>query len=281
MGRRTGVVVLVLLALLVVAFIFMAIRRQRATHDQVACLNNFRELGQFAAMYEKNGKLKEKREPKLDNLAVPAGTLFHSAYPPDQRLSWIADSLDAIDQRGQKTGELAKKLDRAGMWDSERNREVAFVPLKLFLCPGAIPDLAANEPAPAQIVGLGGIGPDGATLDLGPPVPNRAGCFRYDSPTPLPTIRDGDGLSSTLLFGDTRADLGPWIRGGPSTVRMLDVLPTAAPIFREQFGGNYPHVAAFGIADGGARFFSDRMNPDVIRAMFTIRGAGEDPLVGE
>ncbi len=279
MSVRVGAAVLVLLGVLVAAVVVMGIVRQRAAHDQVLCLNNFRELGQFAAMYDKHQK--ENTQPGVRGLAVPAGTIANPALPPERRLSWIADSLEYLSQRRQNTAALAEKLDRAAAWDSDRNRELAKTPLALFLCPGAAPEHPPDEPAVTQYVGLGGIGPDGATLALGPPAPNRAGCFRYDEPTPLLLIRDGDGLSSTLLFGETRNELGPWIRGGPSTVRMLDVSPAAAAPVGGQFGGNYPHVAGFGLADGGARFFSDRMNPAVIRAMFTIHGQGEDPLIGE
>ena len=279
MSARVSVAVLALLVLLVVAFIAMGILRQRAAHDQVACLNNFRELGQFAALYEKGQK--DNPKPQLRLLAVPAGTIANPDLAPEQRLSWIADSLEFLSQRRQNTAALAEKLDRAGAWDSDRNRDLAKTPLKLFLCPGAVPEQAPDDPALTQIVGIGGIGPDGAILGLGPPVPNRAGCFRYDAPTPLVTIRDADGLGNVLLFAETRNRIGPWIRGGPSTVRMLDVSPSAPPIVGGQFGGNYARVAGFGLADGAARFFTDRMNPQVIRSMFTIDGKGEDPLIGE
>jgi len=278
MNARLGVAVLVVLGAVTVAFIVMGILRQRASHDRVACLNNFRELGQFAAMYEADQKGDKKSE--LRNLAVPAGTIANPTLPPEQRLSWIADSLEYLSQKRQNTAELAGKLERTAAWDSVRNRELAKTPIKLFLCPGASPEQQPGDPAIAQFVGLGGIAPDGASLGLGPPVPSRAGCFRYDSPTPLVTIREGDGLGATLLFGETNRDLGPWIRGGPSTVRMLDVSPDAPSIVGEQFG-NFPGLAGFGLADGSAKFFSDRMNRDVIRSMFTIAGRGEDPLVGE
>ena len=279
MTTRVGVVILVGLGLLVVAFIVMGIVRQRAAHDQVSCLNNFRELGQFAAMYQ-IGQL-DNAKPELRLLAVPAGTIKNPSLASEQRLSWIADSLESLSQRRQNTAALAQKLERTAAWDSDQNRDVAKTPLVLFLCPGAAPERNPDEPSVTQIVGLGGIGPDGAALGLGPPVPNRAGCFRYDEPTPLLTIRDGDGLSTTLLFAETSHENGPWIRGGPSTVRMLDVSATAPPIIGGQFGGHYNRVAGFGLADGSARFFSDRMNAAVTRSMFTIHGQGEDPLVGE
>jgi hypothetical protein len=282
MKTRVGVAVLLGLGLLVVAVILMGIVRQRRAHDQVSCLNNFRELGQFAAQYEKSAKdPRESAKPELARLAVPPGTIVNPALPYESRLSWIADSLELLNQKRQPTAALAGRLERTAPWDSERNRELSQTPLVLFLCPGAAPEQKPGDPAITQYVGLAGIGPDGATLGLGPPVPSRAGCFRYDEPTPLLTIRNGDGLSSTLLFAETRRDLGPWIRGGPSTVRMLDVSEGAPPFVGGQFGGNYPGIAGFGLADGGARFFTDRLHPNVIRSMMTINGKGEDPLIGE
>ena len=282
MKTRVGAAVLIGLGLLVVAVILMGIVRQRKAHDQVSCLNNFRELGQFAALYEKNARdPQESAKPEIRNLAVPAGTIVNPALPVESRLSWTADSLQSLSQKRQPTAALAGRLERTAAWDSDRNRELSQTPLVLFQCPGAAPEHRIGEPALTQYVGLAGIGPDGATLGLGPPVPNRAGCFRYDEPTPYLTIRNGDGLASTLLFAETRRDLGPWIRGGTSTVRMLDVSEGAPPYVGGQFGGNYAGIAGFGLADGGARFFTEHQHPNVIRSMMTIDGTGEDPLIGE
>ena len=282
MKTRVGAAVLLGLGLLVVAVILMGIVRQRKAHDQVSCLNNFKELGQFAALYQKNANdPQQAAKPELRKFAVPPGTIANPALPHESRLSWIADSLESLSQKRQPTAALAGRLERTAAWDSDRNRELAQTALVLFQCPGTAPDLKPGEPALTQYVGLAGIGPDGATLGLGPPVPNRAGCFRYDEPTPFLTIRNGDGLGSTLLFAETRRDLGPWIRGGSSTVRMLDVSEGAPAFVGGQFGGNYAGVAGFGLADGGARFFTERQHPNVIRSMMTIDGKGEDPLIGE
>ena len=74
MKTRVGAAVLIGLGLMAVAVILMGIVRQRRVHDQASCLNNFRELGLFAAMYQKNEKdPKEAAKPELQKLAVPAG----------------------------------------------------------------------------------------------------------------------------------------------------------------------------------------------------------------
>ena len=145
MNVRVGVAVLVFLGLIVLGVILMGIVRQRRAHDQVSCLNNFRELGQFAALYDKN--LKEGTKPELKKLAVPAGTIANPALPPDSRLSWIADSLEFLSQRRQPTAELAARLDKTAAWDSDRNRDVSKTALVLFLAPGAAPEQKPGDPA--------------------------------------------------------------------------------------------------------------------------------------
>ena len=44
--------------------------------------------------------------------------------------------------------------------------------------------------------------------------------FRYDEPTILTDVKDG--LSNTLMLLETADQPGPWIAGGPPTVRPLD-----------------------------------------------------------
>ena len=111
--------------------------------------------------------------------------------------------------------------------------------------------------------------------------PSRAGCFRYDGPTQFERITDG--LSQSLLFGERSGDLGPWLRGGPSTVRSFDDTVGAPPVLGRgaQFGGNHPHGANWGLADGSVRLFNPRVDPKVLYGMATIAGGEKDPLPGE
>src|SRR5439155_8270039 len=101
-----------------------------------------------------------------------------------------------------------------------------------LLCPGNPPMIAAGQPAPTSYVGIAGLGADAATLPLpvlpGETVSPRAGAFRYDVPTPFDLFTDG--RSQTLVMDERSADIGPWLRGGPSTVRPLDDAPGAAPL---------------------------------------------------
>jgi hypothetical protein len=280
MRRRVMVGMIAVVVLTGMGVLLTAIPKQRQRADRLACLARFERLGQFAALYTHPPP---DRLPQEIPQVVPPGTIPNLALPPDQRLSWIAGALPLLDQKLQPIAELATRLDRSAAWDAAPNREVATTRLSLFTCPGAMPEVPPGEPMPTQFVGLAGVGPDGATLGLGPPVPNRAGCFRYDEPTPLRTIRDGDGLSNTVLFAETAAQLGPWIRGGFATVRSLDVSSEAKPFLGPggQFGGNYPMVNGFGFADGSARFFRIDTSPEFLRSLFTIAGQGFDPPLAE
>jgi prepilin-type processing-associated H-X9-DG protein len=120
------------------------------------------------------------------------------------------------------------------------------------------------------------VGADAATLPVGSP---RSGAFHYDSPTPFAAITDG--LSQTLLFGETRSELSPWLRGGPGTVRGLIDAPGAPPLIGEQFGGYFPSGANFAMCDGSVRMFSPRTTPRVLLGLATIAGKETDPVPGE
>jgi Protein of unknown function (DUF1559) len=286
------------IAVTVVLLVLPWITRVRGQADRAGCLSRFERLGQFAALYHQPppGAL-----PSEVPQAVPPGTIPNADLPPDRRLSWIPDLLPFLDQKLQPTADIVAKVERSGAWDSPTNTEVAKTRLVLFTCPGAIPEVPPGSPMPTQFIGLAGVGTDAATIGLPPPVVHTGlklmgggavtlrppvfkftGCFRYNAPTPLSLIRAHDGLSSTLLFAETANELGPWTRGGFSTVRGLDVNDGAKrPIGRGgQFGGNYDGMGGFGFADGSARFFTERTSSDVLWALMTIAGQGTDPLPG-
>ncbi len=133
-----------------------------------------------------------------------------------------------------------------------------------------------DAPAITCYVGVGGLGANAATLPATAP---RAGAFRYDAPTPFEGITDG--LSQTLLFGESRNEVGPWLRGGSSTVRALDDADGALPLVGTggQFGGYFPGVAHFALCDGGVRAFTNRADPRVLYGLSTIAGKNTDPVL--
>jgi hypothetical protein len=284
MRLRIGVVVAAFFALLAAGLLVTWIAELRVDSGRATCQNHLRELSLFAiaaaesrpdqkpvfaSEREKAGrsKLAAKEFDRVRNLniapAIPAGTIPNSSLPHDRRLSWAVTLIPSLDQRRQDTSGLLASIDRAQAWDAASNQAAARTVIRGLLCPE---NPIEADPAVTQYVGAGGVGADAATL---PHTAPTAGCFRYDAPTPLDAI--GDGLSQSVLFAEVSANAGPWLRGGPATVRTLDrAKPAVGP--GNQFGGNHAGGAYFGMADGASRFLTPRTDPAVLAALFTING---------
>jgi hypothetical protein len=263
-----SVAVVVVLLILAAIILIPAINRHRLDTSKLEALDHVRQLGGFAQLY---GQAKGKPDTGTP-VVIPPGTIFNVELKPDERLSWLASMLPFLDTKNDKPSAWAVKLDTKIAWNHGSNVDVGFERLRVVLLPGAVPTWPAGVSAPTQIVGLTGVGPESPLMDLAMGVPPRAGCFRYDAPTPLKLISQGDGTSNTILFLDVSGDIGPWIRGGTSTTRWLDDAEGAKPYFGPggQFGGNYPNATLLGKADGAAEFRRNNTDPAIIKAMSTI-----------
>jgi prepilin-type processing-associated H-X9-DG protein len=274
MTRVRGCVLLFLLGLAVSitsGAVLTAIVKGRAAQDRAYCANHLRQLGFFAAL-PPAPRPEEPPNERPPRNAVPPGTIVNLALAPEHRLSWAADALLVLERRPEAP-EVLRQLDRTIAWNAGPNAAVAANPMAALLCPGRPATTAVT-----QYVGSSGLDPGGAEWSLGPPVPPRAGCFRYDEPTPYDAITDG--LSNTILFCETDRDLGPWLQGGPATVRGLVDADTAPPPvgIGGQFGGNHVGGGNFGFVDGSVRFLSDRVSPSFFRELVTIAGEPIDDL---
>ena len=273
-----GAAVVGLMVLVGGAALITAVAKNRANQDRVYCTNNLRQLAEFAAVPTAG---EGAPAPNLSRAGVPPGTVVNPTLSPTRRLSWVADALPAVDQNQQDAAELFRRIDRAAAWDAGPNAAVARTRLGVLTCYGNPPPPDANSPAVSQYLGLSGLDPGGAETGLGPPVPPRGGCFRYDEPTPYAAV--SDGLANTALFGETNRGLGPWLEGGPSTVRGLlvgDIAPRPVGV-GGQYGGNHPGVGGFAFADGSVRFLSDRIAPAVMGGLMTIAGGTDEGTRGE
>lgn len=257
--------------------------RTRATADLARCQNNLRQLSLFAAQIPEPDPRDLGR--RLTN-EIPAGTIANATLTPEERLSWFVTALPWFDQRRTNAPELLGKLDMRKAWNASPNESAARMKLEVLLCPGLPPEIDPNQPAPTNYFGTSGLGLDSATLPVRKLdlklggfgkwslwlVPPRAGCFRYDSPTPFEAI--SDGFSTTILLAEREPDTGPWIRGGPSTVRGVDTAPNAPAYIGpgSQFGGGHAFLANFAFADGSARPISQNVDPRLIDAWMTIAG---------
>jgi prepilin-type processing-associated H-X9-DG protein len=132
--------------------------------------------------------------------------------------------------------------------------------LRCFEGPGAIEDVVTNYVATA------GLGTDAASRPAGAP---GNGFMGYDRRTTLAMITDG--TSNTIALMETRSNLGPWARGGTSTVRAFD--PADVPVIGDQrpFGGHDGGINV-AMADGSVRFIPKGIDPKKLAAAITIAG---------
>jgi prepilin-type processing-associated H-X9-DG protein len=276
MARRVTIIGFVLLALVVVGLLLTLVPQARLKASMVASQNNLRELGFFAAHYTKPEEVPNPKQ-KVDTTKlpkqIPPGTILLPDVPPESRLSWVVAMLPCADQHRQNTEQLLKQIDQTKPWMAEPNQKAATTRVIVLLCPENTPEAPPGSPAITCYVGISGIGTDAASLPVGSP---KAGAFRYDGPTPFENITDG--LSQTLLFTETRNEVGPWLRGGPSTVRGLNDAPDALPLVGGQFGGYFPNGGNFGFCDGSVRVFTPSTAPQVLLTFATIAGKETDPI---
>ncbi len=276
MGRIVVIALSLLVAIVLIGIGLSVIFRARNDEEFSRCQNNLRELGTIGLSH---AIVPGQQAPMVDNDYFPSATLVNPNLRPEQRMSWYALVLTAIDEgpagsRGLATkprqyAEMLKEIDVAKPWDAEVHQRLARTRLSVAICPAQRPAAGDNQPALTNYLGNGGIGPDTAALPLAE-AGKKAGVFRYDTPTPLAAITDG--LSNTISLVESARDLGPWLQGGPSTVRSLD--PDEPPYLGpgRLYAGCHQGRGNFAIADGSVRVISNEVNPAVFRALLSING---------
>jgi prepilin-type processing-associated H-X9-DG protein len=272
---------LILLGLVLLAatgLVLPLILQSRANRDRIACQNHLRELGLFAV---RNAGPPGHGLPTRPRDELPPGTFQNPDLSADRRMSWYAYTLNALiegpptadttikHRRPSGLGDSLTKFDAAGTWDSERNAPLANYRLATALCPAQVGEYPPGDPVPTNYIAVGGLGLDtpAKSLDQAGPL---AGAYRYDGATPDAAIKDG--LQQTAQIVETNTDVGPWLRGGPSTLRGLDAAATPYLGPGRPFGGCHPGGANVSFADGSVRFVKETIDPAVFRAMFTIAG---------
>jgi hypothetical protein len=278
MNQRVTILGLVVLLAVVGVILVTAIPKWRLEANLKKSQNNLRELALFGAHHVKPEETPKARHRDVSKIPteIPAGTIVLPNTAPPERLSWLPTILPVLDQQRQDLATLYSQIDQHQPWRAERNQHAATTPLVVLLCPENTPTVPPGQPAISCYVGISGIGFDSGNLPENSPL---RGAFRYDGPTPFREIRDG--LSQTLLLGETNYELGPWLRGGTSTVRGFNPEPNALPLIGGQFGGYFPHLANFALCDGSVRPFTVNTTPGVLLGYATIAGIGSDPLPGE
>lgn len=265
-SARNGFTLIELLVIMAIIGVLLALllpatRRVRGTAARTQCVNNLKHLMLGLHSFQSS--------TTSDSTAVrmlPPGCMGPGATP-EERLSWMVTLLPYLDQ-----DVLYRRFDVNRGYRG--NVTPARLAVATFLCPASkeagSSDLA-REAATTHYIAMAGIGKDAANRPAGA-VGN--GFMGYDRLTSWDMIKDG--ASNTIALMETRSNLGPWARGGNSTLRGFD--PNDLPLFGDgrPFGGHEQFCPA-AMADGSVRsLFYSNIDTQKLAAALTI--AGGEPL---
>ena len=236
------------------------VRRVREPAARALCANNLKQMILAMNDYDDSGRPAPNPSTGSANSPVvqafPPGC-FGPGATPEERLSWAIALLPYLEQ-----DPLYRQFDLEKGYAG--NLPAAQTRLKLFICPTSKEATMAD--ALTNYVAMAGIGLEAATQPAGAP---GNGFMGYDRVTSIAMIKDG--TSNTIGLMETRVDLGPWARGGASTVRGFD--PADLPPIGDNrpFGGHKGGVNA-GMLDGSVRFIPAKIDPKKLAAAITIAG---------
>jgi prepilin-type processing-associated H-X9-DG protein len=245
---------------LLVGLLLPATRRIREPAERMKCTNNLKQLMLGLLNYhESNERLPTYSTSGEPNPAAeqwfPTGCVGPGASPED-RLSWLVTLLPYVEQDN-----LYRQFDVTQGYAG--NVAIARTRVMTFLCDRS-PQAAGD--GVTHYVAMAGLGHDAAGRPAGAP---GNGFMGYDRRTAMATLRDGTSYTVTLM--ETRSGLGPWARGGPSTVRGFD--PADRPLHGDgrQFGGHSSGMNV-AMADGSVRFLRASVDPAKLAAAITVAG---------
>jgi hypothetical protein len=182
----------------------------QGTDARADCANNLRQIGLGLQQYQMN---------HFDT--YPQGTIPNPNLKPEERLSWLVTTLPYLSRRKTvspaRWESLLDSIDREQSWEAPVHQTARTSNVPTFLCPGYPDNSKRNTPGLADYIGLAGIGTDAATLPRDDP---RAGFFGYDRTVTGKQMERQ--LATTLIVTETTWNNGPWIAGGPATVRGID-----------------------------------------------------------
>jgi prepilin-type processing-associated H-X9-DG protein len=252
-------VVFAIIAILV-GLLLPSVRRVREPAERARCQNNLKQLMLAFHNYESMPTPATFSSPAnpdaLTAQFFPPGCIGPGASP-QKRLSWTVALLPYLEQDS-----LYKQFDVEKGYAG--NLPAAGTPVKLLLCPAG--QKGETVDAVTHYVAMAGIGHDAAQRPAGAA---GNGFMGYDRVTSLTTLTDG--TSNTIALLETRFDLGPWARGGTSTLRGFD--PADVPVHGDQrpFGGHASGMNA-AMADGSVRLIRSSIDPQKLAAAITIAG---------
>lgn len=230
--------------------------------QRAECTNNLRQIGQSLNAYS------DSHEGRF-----PSGTVPNAQLPPEKRLSWqsaILAHLAAGTPGGKKWQTIAGEIALDDAWDAPRNVRVRQMNVPVFLCP-TFRNLSIESTGLTSYVGIAGVGVDAALYSKSD---SRTGFFGYDRV--LTSADMTSGTSATMMVVETAQDNGPWLAGGPPTVRGLDPGVDSYIGSGRPFGGLHRDGLNVLWADGSVRLVTANIAPPEFRAMARIhRDAGD------
>jgi prepilin-type N-terminal cleavage/methylation domain-containing protein len=267
-------VVIALVAVLI-AVLLPAVSKVRRSAVRLNCTSNLKQLAVAAHNY--HGV----------NDHFPPGTVRGTKLPPGERLGFHAALLPYVEQDA-----VFKRMRPTQAWDSDANRAAAAAgSFHLFRCAEWMNERGAAAGAHAapghqsvtNYVGVAGVGADAAALPADSP---RAGVFGYDRGLTIDQVKDG--TSNTAMVIETGDQVGPWMRGGPTTVRGLDLevgqlsgdgLPFGGTHFLDATLMDPKRADGFHVmlGDGSIRYTKNVIHPGVLAALATAAGRDEIP----
>lgn len=258
----TLIELLVVLAIIavVVALMLPAVRRVREPAARAQCQNNLKQLMLAMHNFESTGK------PIAYPATAPPDTPPEQLFPPgcfgpgttpEERFSWMVKLLPYLEENSLY-GQIDLEKGYAENLPAVQTR------IKTFLCPTSKDGVMMD--AVTHYVAMSGIGHDAAGRPAGAA---GNGFMGYDRLTSMTMIKDG--ASNTIALMETRVGLGPWARGGASTVRGFD--PADVPLHGDNrpFGGHSAGMNA-AMADGSVRFLPSSIDAKRLAAAITIAG---------
>jgi prepilin-type N-terminal cleavage/methylation domain-containing protein/prepilin-type processing-associated H-X9-DG protein len=261
--RTELLIVLAIIGILIGLFL-PAVRRVREPAERAQCQNNLKQLMVGMDNFESTGR--PAAYPATDHPNSPAERYFPPGCfgpgaIPEERLSWMAQLLPYLEQ-----GSLYRQFDLEKGYAG--NLPAVQTSIKTFLCP-ALKEAVTTD-AVTNYVAMSGIGHDAAGQPAGAA---GNGFMGYDRLTSVTMIEDGK--SNTIALMETRVGLGPWARGGASTLRGFD--PADLPLFGDNrpFGGHSAGMNA-AMVDGSVRFLNSSIDAKKLAAAITI--AGGEPV---
>jgi prepilin-type processing-associated H-X9-DG protein len=204
----------------------------------------------------------------------PTPERYRLAYPPEQRVSFLADLLPFIGRGGLRSQIQEKKF----AWYAPENLPAAEAWIPEFLIPSYPPSSwrVSHPKAPGKFLGAtnfvapAGVGTDAARFNpADPDQARKVGITGYDWGSKAEQVTDG--LSNTVYLIQGQPALPrAWIAGGGATVVGVDDTDAAlTPFLAAGAGGRGAHVL---MADGSVRFLKEGTAPKVFKSLVTRAG---------